>query len=205
MNDQSNQQSNSQANSGANQSAKSGSADKANGSHLHSETVGEEGEVTMLHDDSSVEIQKLQEDLEKSRNDLLYLRAEFDNYKRNAIKERSDLKKFGAEYLIRDLLNVVDNFERALQVKVTPENLKTYSQGVEMTSAELKAILQKHGVSEVPTQNAPFDPAVHEALGAEVSTEIAAGHILRVHSKAFKLHDKVIRPAQVIVAKASEG
>ena len=151
-----------------------------------------------------VDVTKLQEQAEKAKNDFLYLRAEFENYKRNAIKERSDLTKYGGERFIRDLLEVVDNFERALQVQVSAENFTTFKQGVDMTAAELRNLLAKHSVVEVPSQGAPFDPAIHEALGAEPSDQIPAGHVARVFKKPYKLHDKVIRPGQVVVAKKPE-
>lgn len=154
--------------------------------------------------DVSAEIQKLQEQAEKYKNDYLYLRAEFDNYKKHAIKERSEMTKFGAEKLVRDLLSVVDNFERALQTGVTAENFTTYKQGVEMTAADLKSLLQRHGVAEMKSDGVPFDPNVHEALTSENSDTVPAGHVLRVFQKAYKLHDKLIRPAQVIVAKKPE-
>lgn len=150
------------------------------------------------------EIQKLQEQAEKFKNDFLYLRAEFENYKRNAIKERSDLLKYGGERLVRDLLEVVDNFERALSVNVSAENFGTFKQGVEMTAQELKSLLGRHNVIEVPAQGAPFDPAVHEALSSEASDQMAPGHVLRVFKKPYKMHDKVIRPGQVVVAKKPE-
>ena len=154
--------------------------------------------------DASSEIQKLQEQAEKFKNEYLYLRAEFENYKRNAIKERAELLKYGPERLVRDLLEVADNFERALSTQVTPENLATFKQGVEMTSNDLKNLLQRHNVVEVPTEGVPFDPAVHEALSSEPTDRVAPGHISKVFKKAYKLHDKVIRPAQVVVAKKPE-
>lgn len=150
------------------------------------------------------DLQKLQETAEKFKNDFLYLRAEFENYKRNAIKERADLLKYGGERFIRDLLEVVDNFERALQTQVTPETVNTFKQGVEMTAQELRGVLQKHSVTEIPSQGAAFDPMVHEALGAEPSEQVPAGHVLRVFKKPYKLHDKVIRTGQVVVAKKPE-
>ncbi|MGZ3769706.1 MAG: nucleotide exchange factor GrpE [Bdellovibrio sp.] len=154
--------------------------------------------------DVSSEIQKLQEQAEKFKNEYLYLRAEFENYKRNTIKERSDLIKYGGERFIRDLLEVVDNFERALQTNVSPENFSTFKKGVEMTAQELKTLLQRHAVTELPSEGAPFDPSVHEALASEPSTEVAPGHVLRVFKKPYKLHDKVIRPGQVVIAKKPE-
>lgn len=148
------------------------------------------------------ELAKAMETIEKQKNDYLYLRAEFENYKRNSIKERSDLSKYGAERFVKDLLEVVDNFERGLAMQVTAENFKTFHQGVEMTAQELRSLLQRHSVVELKADGAPFDPAVHEALSSEETTAVPAGHVFRVFKKPYKLHDKVIRHGQVIVAKA---
>lgn len=137
---------------------------------------------------------------EKFKNDFLYLRAEFENYKKQVAKERSDLRKYGAERLIVDLLGVLDIFELALSTEVTPENVANFRKGVEMTANELKNVLQRHGVTEV-SENQKFDPAVHEALSSEETNEVPPGTILKVFKKPYKLHDRLIRPGQVIVAK----
>lgn len=147
-------------------------------------------------------IEGLKFDVEKWKNDYLYLRSEFETYKRNAIKERADISKYGSERLINDILAVVDNFDRALATTLTPENIDTYSKGVKMTAAELKNTLTRFGVTEVKCEGLPFDPALHEALGAEDSESIPEGHISKVYRTAYKLHDRLIRPAQVVVAKA---
>lgn len=152
----------------------------------------------------AVDVQKLQEQADKFKNEYLYLRAEFENYKRHAIKERSDLMKYAGERVIRDLLEVVDNFERALATQVTADNFATFRQGVELTAQELRNLLQKNSVLEVPTEGVPFDPSVHEALSSESTEKVPPGHISKVFKKAYKLHDKLIRPAQVVVAKKPE-
>jgi molecular chaperone GrpE len=141
------------------------------------------------------------DELAKAKNDYLYLRAEFENYKRNSIKERSDLLKYGSERLWVDLLNVLDNFERATESKITPENLATFVKGIEMTYQDFKNVLSKFGVTEVPSMGAAFDPNIHEALSSEETEEVTPGHISRVFKKPYKLHERVIRPGQVIVAK----
>lgn len=148
------------------------------------------------------QVEELQKQAEKFKNEYLYLRAEFENYKRNVIKERSELLKYGSERVILDLLGAIDNFDRALEVKATAENLETYVKGVQMTATELKAVLAKNGVTEVKSEGVAFDPMVHEALGSEPTDAVPEGHILRVFKRAYKLHDKVIRAAQVIVGKA---
>jgi molecular chaperone GrpE len=147
----------------------------------------------------------LKANLEKAKNDFLYLRAEFDTYKRNAIKERSDLQKYGAEKVLVDLLGVLDNFERALSVKVTPESLPTFITGVEMTCKDIRGVLTKYGVVEIPSHGEAFNPMHHEALSSEETGEIPEGHVSRVFRKPYKLYDRVIRPGQVVVAKKPAG
>jgi molecular chaperone GrpE len=146
-----------------------------------------------------------QAEAEKFKNDFLYLRAEFENYKRNAIKERSDLLKYGGERLARDLVGVLDNFERALAVEIKPEALDTYTKGVQMTAQELKTVLEKHGIKEVPSEKTPFDPAIHEALGSEPSTAVQDGHVLRVFEKPYRFHEKLLRVGRVIIARSQES
>lgn len=147
------------------------------------------------------EVEALKAQVEKFKNDYLYLRAEFENYKRNAIKERSELIKYGNERLLVDLLGVLDNFERALETKATPENLPTYVKGIEMTAQEFRQALQKNGVTEVASHGAAFDPNLHEALSSEETDDMKAGHVSRVFKKTYKLHDRILRPGQVVVAK----
>ena len=151
--------------------------------------------------EQKTELQTALEQVEKFKNDYLYLRAEFENYRKHVIKERTDLLKYSSEILVRELLPVLDNFERALLTELNPENLKTFRQGVEMTAASLKTALNKVAVSEVAAEGAPFDPNVHEALTSEPSESVPDGHVLRVFQKAYKMHDKLLRPAQVVVAR----
>ena len=146
--------------------------------------------------------EELSEQLAKVRSEFLYLYAEFENYKKNAIKERSDLRKYGAERLVTDLLNVLDIFETALALDNTPENMASFRKGIEMTSTELKAALQRNGIEELPALGAPFNPSHHEALSSEETADLAPGQVSRVFKKPYKLHERVVRPGQVVVAKA---
>ena len=151
------------------------------------------------------DLELAQDDAQKWKNEYLYLRAEFENYKKNAIKERSDLLKFGAERIARDVLEVVDNFERALEIKASAETLQSFKTGIEMTAKELKDALAKHGIQEVPSQGLPFNPLHHEAISSEATTAVPAGHVSRVFKKPYKLHDKIIRMGQVVVASEIKG
>jgi molecular chaperone GrpE len=178
------------------------SEEKQTNSNQNQEAAGDESVVATITDlASQKQIEELKVQVEKHRNDFLYLRAEFDNYKKHAIKERSELSKYGSERLLIEVLGVIDNFDRALDMKPTPENIDTYAQGVRMTANELKTMVQRFGITEISCEGGVFDPMIHEALGAEETDTVKEGHIFRVFKKAYKLHDKIIRPAQVIVAK----
>jgi molecular chaperone GrpE len=143
----------------------------------------------------------LRDELTRAKNEYLYLRAEFDNYRRQATKERADLIRFAGERLAKDLLETLDIFDSALANEISEETYKNFVSGIELTAQQLRATLAKHNISEVAALGLAFDPTLHEALGAEPSESIPPGHITRVFKKAYKFHDKVLRPAQVIVAK----
>ncbi len=161
--------------------------------------------IAPVSDDSQALVDDLRAQVEKFKNDYLYLRAEFDNYRRNATKERADATKFGAERLLVDLLGVLDNFERAIETRLSAENFANYAKGIEMTAADFRNTIQKHGVTEVPSLGQPFDPVHHEALTSEFTTATPEGSVLRVLRKPYKLHERVIRPGQVVVARAPEN
>ena len=139
---------------------------------------------------------------EKFKNEYLYLRAEFENFKRQAVKERSDLRKYGSERLVSDLLNVLDIFETALATDLSPENVANFRKGIELTSNELRSVLQRHGVAEIPSKGVAFDPAHHEALSSHETNDVEPGTVTQVFKKPYKLHDRVVRPGQVVVARA---
>lgn len=144
-----------------------------------------------------------EEELAKAKNDYLYLLAEFDNYRKNAIKERSELTKYGSERFVRDFLGILDSFELALQTDTS--NMDSFREGVKMIAGEMKALLAKHGIQELESEGKPFDPMSHEALSGEPRDDMPPGHVAKVFKKAYKLHDKLIRPAQVTVSTATNS
>jgi molecular chaperone GrpE len=143
----------------------------------------------------------LKQELETSKKEYLYLRADFENYKKSAIKERSELIKFGAERTAIELLNLVDSFEKAMALEVTADNVDQFRQGLAMLKNEFSQVLNRLGVQRVDSQGKPFDPHHHEAISTEPTDQIPSGHVLRVFKEAYRLHDKIIRPAQVVVSK----
>jgi len=158
---------------------------------------GTDGVASTTGDDL---VNGLKTEVEKFKNEYLYLRAEFENFKRQTIKERSDQRKYGSERLVVDLLNILDVFETALLTELTPETIQTFRKGIDLTANELRTVLNRHGIEEIPAHGKPFDPAVHEALSSEES-DMPSGNVTRVFKKPYKLHDRVVRHGQVVVAK----
>lgn len=178
--------------------------DENNNSNENKET-NEEQELS--HKDESAkegETAELKALNEKIQNDMLYLKADFENYKKRMIKERSDVMKYGSENLIVALLDLLDNFERAMSMEITPENVKSFSEGINMISGEFKNVLNRFGVQEVKALGQTFDPAHHEAMGTEPTDEYKPGTVSKVFTKPYKLHDRLIRPGKVIIAQEAK-
>jgi molecular chaperone GrpE len=129
----------------------------------------------------------------------LYLMADFDNFRKQAIKERSDIVKYGNEPIIREFLGVLDNLERAALTPLSAESIETYKNGVELIVTQFKKSLERFGVEEVDPQGQEFDPSLHEALGSDSNPDFPPNTVTQVLKKAYKLKGKIIRPAQVLV------
>ena len=150
----------------------------------------------------------LAEDLEKSKReseqykkDFLYLKAEFENYKKRVLSERSDLLKYASENLAVEILEIVDTFERALSFKMDPQNIQSFIDGMKMVYSSFINALKKHGIEEIPILGKPFDPHSCDALSKEITDTVPPEHISQVIKKPYRLHEKVIRFGQVIVAQ----
>ncbi|PIU00507.1 MAG: nucleotide exchange factor GrpE [Bdellovibrionales bacterium CG10_big_fil_rev_8_21_14_0_10_45_34] len=149
----------------------------------------------------SAELEALRGERDDAKKEQLYLRAEFDNYRKRVIKEQSDLRKYASEPLLVAILDVMDNFQRALDTDVNEGNFKDFEKGVRMISDELNQLIQRFGVQEIEGLGKDFDPNFFEALASEESEEASPGSIVRIFRRAYKLHDRIIRPGQVVVAK----
>jgi len=159
-----------------------------------------EGAETPPSEMSPVEaqIQALEEALKEEKNKYLYLYAEFDNYKKRMVKERSDLMKFGWENVARDLLSVVDNLDRAVE-HIPASTDPQFKEGIQMVLGQFRGTLEKQGVQTIVTQNAAFNPDLHEAMGQEPSSA-PQGTITQVLTKGYTLHGRLLRPARVVLS-----
>jgi molecular chaperone GrpE len=126
--------------------------------------------------------------------------AEMDNFKKRVQREKEEQARYAAEKVLADLLPTLDNLDLALQYGSQAEECRNMMIGVEMTRTMLLDVLKKHGLLPVGEAGQEFDPNDHEAVGQEASEDVEAGHIVRVMQKGYRLGDRLLRPARVIVA-----
>lgn len=138
-------------------------------------------------------------DAEEEALNLKYMRlmADFQNFKRRTEKEKSDIYAFANEKIISELLNVIDNFERALAAGNADDS---FYKGMEMILKQLLGVVEKAGASEIAALGEDFDPNFHNAVMTEDSTEYESGKVTEVLQKGYILNNKVIRPSMVKVA-----
>jgi len=128
---------------------------------------------------------------------LLYLRAEFDNFRRRAETQRSEFFQFAAMELLREMLPVVDDFERALKTETTD---REYAKGVELIRQRLAESLKKMGLETIETAGRPFDPNLHQAVERVETEEAEDQSILGEYQKGYRFKGRLLRPAMVRVA-----
>lgn len=144
--------------------------------------------------------------VEKERNELkdkyLRLYAEFDNYKKRTLKERLDFMKTAAQDTVRALLPVLDDFDRAKKNAEADDSTEVFSEGVNLVYQKLYNALSARGLEPMESNGEPFDPEFHEAVTEiPAPTEDMKGRIIDTVEKGYKLKDKIIRHAKVVVGK----
>ena len=129
--------------------------------------------------------------------------ADLENYKKRAARERTDAIRFANEALIEKLIPVLDNFDSALAATSAAgdKSLQSLQTGINMIYQQLKSALSDAGLEEIDASNKPFDPNWHEALSQQPSAEVPEGHVLQQLRKGYKLRERLLRPAGVVVAK----
>lgn len=136
---------------------------------------------------------------------LLRTTADFDNFKKRAAREKQDAIRYANEGLLEKLVPVLDNFDAALAATQTGSNDSAAAQslqtGVSMIFQQLKKVLTDAGLEEVNATGQKFDPNLHEAVSQQESKEVPEGQVLQQLRKGYKLRDRLLRPATVVVAK----
>ncbi len=139
----------------------------------------------------------LEKSLQEAEGRVLRASAEFENFRKRVRREQEDERRYAQLSLLRDLLPVLDNLQRALGVEGNDPGLKS---GVEMVSLQFKEVLKQHHCQAIDEVGIPFDPSQHEAIGNEPRTDLPEGTVTRVERIGYRLHDRVIRPAAVLVS-----
>ncbi|MFC5557660.1 nucleotide exchange factor GrpE [Ureibacillus thermophilus] len=152
-----------------------------------------------LVEEYKAKIAELEAKLEEEENRYLRLRADFENMRRRSQLDLQAAEKYRAQSLLMDLLPVIDNFERALDVKVESEDAKNLYKGIEMVYNMLIEAAKKEGLEVIPAEDQPFDPNVHQAIMQESDPEKESGIVLKEFQKGYKLKDRVLRPSMVSV------
>jgi molecular chaperone GrpE len=141
------------------------------------------------------------EELARMREQLLRTAADFDNYRKRSRREIDDAQRRGGEEMLRELLPVFDNLERAAQSAGQAADVKAVADGVRMVLRQFLDTLVKAGIRRVPTVGTPFDPAIHEAIQQVETAEHPAGTVVAEVQPGYAFGDKLIRAAMVVVAK----
>jgi molecular chaperone GrpE len=152
-------------------------------------------------------LKKLSETQEQVQNTYdLYVRtyAEMENIKRRGIKEREELAKYANESLIKEILPVIDNLEKAISHAKDDENSSALIEGLELTRDGLMRTLEKAGLEKVEAMGKPFDPNFHEAVSQQRDDTIAPGHVMIELQKGYALNGRLIRPSTVVISSGKD-
>ncbi len=150
------------------------------------------------------ELMSIRAELDESKDRVLRLAAELENYRKRVTRQREDDLRYANAQLIRDMLPVLDNMQRAIEAAEKSNESESLLQGFQMVVQLMQGVLKQHHCETIEALHKPFDPHLHQAVCQQVSEEFPAGTVLVVVQDGYKLHDRVVRPSQVIVSKISE-
>lgn len=174
------------------------SQEEAEGAEVDRDTV--EKRIARLEDYIKTKVKELGDLQDK----YLRLYAEFDNYKKRVLKDQTEFLKYANENIIKELLPVIDNLERAIKhskESAGGEDVKKLIEGVELTLKQFTRLLNKFGVTELPSVGEFFDPTKHQAVSQVESEDLDDNMIIKEFQKGYFYNNRVLRPAMVSVAK----
>ena len=146
-----------------------------------------------------------EKEIEELKEKLLYHQADFENFKKLKAKEKQEALRFGNETLIKELLPVIDNLERAIEHAGKTDEAKAIAEGVALTLNGFLKVLEKFDVSRVEAKGKKFDPNLHEAVYQEESEQVEPGTVIAEFQKGYMMDGRLLRPSMVSVAKAAES
>jgi molecular chaperone GrpE len=152
-----------------------------------------------------LEILDLRNRLSKAENEkenAIRTAAEYENARKRALRDADLEKKYASAKLVLDLLNALDNLDRAIEAAQKSGETSSLVQGVSATQLQVLDVLKRHGILQIDCLGKPFDPNLHQAVSMQPSPDQPANTVLTVLQKGFMLHDRVLRPATVIVTSS---
>ena len=175
-------------------------------SRFQDEGSGENGEQGVSVEALQAKIESLSAAMESAKEQVLRYQAEAQNSQRRAQQDIAKAHKFGQEKLVADLLPVVDNLERALDsLDRDNPDFKAVIEGIELTHKSFVDALAKHKVEPIDPTGEPFDPDLHQALTMVEKPEVEPNTVIEVFQKGYTLHERLVRPAMVVVSKAQSS
>jgi molecular chaperone GrpE len=145
----------------------------------------------------------LQSDLDRFRDLALRSQADFDNFRKRAAREKEEAVKYANASLLEKLIPIIDNFELGLTAARSSAEGSAILTGMEMVARQLSDFLTQHGIEPVLAEGQKFDPNIHEAFAQEASDAVPEGHVIRQLRRGFRLRERLLRPAAVVVSKGA--
>ena len=159
-------------------------------------------EASVGEETPEAKIASLEEDLRKEKKEYLFLMAEFDNFRKRTLREKSEIIRNGAEGALKGILPIVDDFERAIKASETSDDVASLKEGMKLIYNKLRKYLELNGVKEIDPEDRDFNTERHEAISAIPAPDPSVkGKILDTVEKGYMLNDKVLRHAKVVVAQ----
>lgn len=146
-------------------------------------------------------VSELQEEGEKLKDQRMRAAAELENYKKRTAREREDWAKYANENLLKEILPILDNLQRALNHADNEDNREALLDGIRMVHRQFLSALEHFGVKPIEALNQPFDPSMHEAMMQVESDEHEPNTVVQELERGYLLHDRLLRPARVAVSK----
>ncbi len=170
----------------------------------HEDELIEKGEIDASEEPTPLDIAEAK--AKENHENMLRLAAEMDNLRKRTQREVEQARKFGVERFAKEMLDVLDNLQRGLEASegsdVTVESIR---EGSEMTLKQLKAAFDKFAIKEIEAEGQVFNPEFHEAMAMQPSDEHEPNTVISVIQKGYQIHERVLRPARVLVAKAVDA
>ncbi|MBQ7211794.1 MAG: nucleotide exchange factor GrpE [Muribaculaceae bacterium] len=165
--------------------------------------AGQESEKELTETERlQAELDKAKADLAKEKNDYLFLRAEFDNFRKRTLKEKSELLINGGERAFKGLLPVIDDFERAITALATTDDIASLKEGITLIYNKFNKYLSDNGIKKIDSKDADFNTDYHEAMTLfPVDEDEKRGKVIDVIEEGYTMNDKVIRHAKVVVGQ----